>query len=267
MSFLQQVLPSIIDENNEAVVVAIHQSSATLLVVQGAYIISKRKNKQNCWIEIGRWMVPPGISRFVNYSVIEAYAVFVLVQSDSSCTNLLFFDLNMKECNTCELAKITGISCADMDQNRKEIILGAKSGNVMSIVIREAKEIGYIYQTIPRKYVKFAKSFLGKPMQLVSQDLYSTFIVLSENGNSFYFGNIMVVFNIFLIGNVICFETGTFEVLWHIKSIYFLSKPVYIWADKFGPNFILKFHTIVKDYNLNTKGLKLEHYNYHGSIF
>ena len=182
MSFLQQVLPSVIDDDHDAIVVAIHDGTATLLMVQGAYVITKRKDKHNYWVEIGRWMVPPGISRFVNYSVIEAYSVFVLVQSDSTCTSLLFFDLYMKPCNTCELAKIVNISCGDMDQNRKELILGAKSGNLMSIVIRETKEIGFVYQTIPRKYVKFAKSFIGKPMRLVSQDLYSTFIVLSENG-------------------------------------------------------------------------------------
>jgi len=30
-------------------------------------------------------------------------------------------------------------------------------------------------------------------------------------------------------------------VLWHLKSLYFLSNPVYLWVNKFGPDFVLKF--------------------------
>jgi hypothetical protein len=39
-----------------------------------------------------------------------------------------------------------------------------------------------LFQAIPRKHSRFSKAFLGTPMQVCSQDLLSTFIVLSDNG-------------------------------------------------------------------------------------
>jgi len=40
------------------------------------------------------------------------------------------------------------------------------------------------FLAIPRKHSRFSKSFLGMPAQICSQDLLSTFIVLSDNGTS-----------------------------------------------------------------------------------
>ena len=225
MSFLQQVRVNKIDESDDSRVVAIHKSTGTILLSHGAHFISKRKNKHHEWVELGRWLVPETYSRFPSQNVIEAYSCFILLASDANVSNVLFFDLNMHLCNVCQLGSITQAICADFDQNRKELVIGLKSHVLLSIVVRQVKESGneLMFHTIPRKYTQFSRTFLRTPSQIATQDIMSAFLVLSNNGN------------------VICFETGTFDTLWFIKSVYFLDMPLYIWADKFGPFFVIKF--------------------------
>lgn len=199
-------------------------------MTEDRFYITKQKNSANEWVEVGRWTVPLDYPRFVCNIAVEAYACFMLVSSDAHQTKILFFTLNMKLCNVCELAHIYNVLSGDFDQLRKDLVLGLKGGALLSTIIRnpEISEKGAnvdtagpiithrgpshglkiitpdtsgppspgaynatgenaasritVFQAIPRKHSRFSKSFLGAPMQICSQDLLGTFIVLSDNG-------------------------------------------------------------------------------------
>ena len=264
-TFLQHIQKCELDDSIDSHTLAMHHATSTILLQEGPYYVTKQRSTSGAWVEIGRWMVPPGYPRFVVTTAMEAYNAFLLLTSDSSQTKILFFTLTLRLCNACELSHIYSVLSGDFDQLRKDLVLGLKGGALLSVIIRKPPstdkptvehapaEMGMslsamttnpnkasspgaknavgdyassgdaIFQTIPRKHCKFSRNFIGSPMQIRSHDLLSTFLVLSDNGN------------------VICFETGVFEVLWHVKSMFFLSNPIYMWVNKFGPDFVLKF--------------------------
>ena len=264
MAFLQQVCKSVVDLNTNANVVAFHQGSSTILLIEGTSYVTKQRNPANEWLEIGRWVVPEGFPAIIMQTSLEAYGGYLLLTSDQTKTQILFFTLHLKLCNICELSHIYNVLSGDFDQLRKDLLLGLKGGTLLSVIIRrpqlgekpildlpainsgaslqqltakpakpappgpkhpggEYANADMVFQTIPRKHCRFSRSFIGSPMQIASQDMLSTFLMLSDNGN------------------VICFETGIFEVLWHIKPVHFLDNPIYLWVNKFCPDFVIKF--------------------------
>lgn len=184
---------------------------------------------------------------------LEAYNAFVMVQSDASFTRLVFIDLFGVIVGILQLPNTLDVTCADFDQNRKELLLGSRDGFVAVFAIRWVAYTKSQKITSPSKKASASLSIqldndpqgdkewiirggafhaifrhqrpmpqkAGIPIQIIVQDLAGSFLVLSKKRS------------------IVCFDVGCLDILWKVNSTCFAVTPARLWVDKFGSDFIV----------------------------
>jgi hypothetical protein len=142
-------------------------------------------------------------------------------------TEASFLDLNGNLLNTAVVANSSNILHADFDQKRKELVLLSHRSEIKNFAVRlvVATLKGGIsnssFHVISRIQSRIPENLRNHPLQLISQDASGCTLVLLNSGC------------------IICLETSSLEILWHIDPERFVEKPQRLFADKFGPSFAL----------------------------
>ena len=167
----------------------------------------------------------------VAVSTIESMDVFVLVCSLASNGGLviIFLNLEAEEVNRYKISHIAKAgSCADIDQNRKEMVICSRmkdGGRIQSFSLRcieqsqQNKKMHYI--AVFRTQQHMSSEAGRKPVQVATQDIGGSSLILSEGGG------------------ITAIQTGTLEQLWFIGADSFRFEPQRLWADKFGSTFVV----------------------------
>jgi len=182
--------------------------------------------------------------KFVTWLSLEVYEAFCALYSDENSTICLFYSLDMKFLNyyKCDLINV---KCGDVDQQRKELILGTYSDEndrcyMGSFSLRKVhkpenetsklKTVTSI-QAIQRKIIRIPKRLGTEVNQVVSMFLGESVICLSNNGSIFS-----------------C-DSSLLDLIWEVSSFTFRIPPIYIYGDSFGSD-ILVYCTKGNDYVL-----------------
>lgn len=198
---------------------------------------SSRKVEGDCVLTSGKAKstVVAGLS-------IESLCAFSVIISTNNETLVFYLDaLNCSAISQSDLSSTTPPLAADIDQCRKELLIGYTCGTLVSYAIRQQdkpktnlSESGIIekerkksVQTILRKQVKI-QHVLG--LELAEQ------FTICQIAHSEITG---AVFVLSAEGSLGCLETSSLNLLWVIKRTHFQYLPSYLWVDRFGSDFIL----------------------------
>jgi hypothetical protein len=199
---------------------------------------------ENSWIIVGDCELT---TRKVKSTVVAGLSVeslcsFSVIISKNNETSVLFLDaLNCSLVSTCDLSSTVPPLAADIDQSRKELLIGFACGMLVSYALRQQdkqktnlsesgsteKEKKKNIQTIRRKQVKI-QNILG--LELAEQ------FTICQIAHSEMTG---AVFVLSVEGSLCCLETSSLALLWVMKGSHFLYLPVFLWVDRFGSDFIL----------------------------
>jgi hypothetical protein len=145
------------------------------------------------------------------------YGVFLcFVTEHKSSTRAYFLDLTGNLINKWDLDNSCNCLVAGYDQNRKDLILAAKNGDVKAFTVRLVKSIIHV---IYRTQIRIPRPGRSAPIQITTQDVSGSFLVLTVNGG------------------ISCWDTSQLECLWRIDATRFRCVPTKIFADKFGSDF------------------------------
>jgi hypothetical protein len=141
-----------------------------------------------------------------------------------------FLDLNANRLNTVILAHSSGVRHADFDQKRKELLLISNRSEIKNFAVRlvvatlKGGESDSSFHVIYRMQTRIPDNLQSVSHQIICQDVSGCTIVLLASGC------------------ILCFETSSLEILWHIEAERFVEKPECLFADKFSPSFVVFCH-------------------------
>ena len=247
---------SITPESSHGVSIAIHRRLATILSYSsnadrdGGHFEVFHCQNGSSWCKSGSWHLPESHTNsiIIKGLPIEAFDAFLVVLSTNNVTFLLF--LGAADCSFVSMSELPSAAqpiCADIDQFRKELLLGFARGILISFAIRQltgknpssSKQEGMkmenksvlrnqkVIQAISRKHVRM-QNILGNE----SSEKYTIHQVANSeiNGTSFILSS---------EGCICCLETSTLTLLWVVQRTFFKNIPVHIWVDHFGSDFIV----------------------------
>ena len=201
-----------------------------------AYYESNVKDSLGAWrVSKIAWSTRLDTVRIVNVMTIETLECFlaltvnlktnrvVLVFLDLSCNEVNRYDITENQSTYFENANCTNVACADLDQNRKEVIICLRGGRIQAFAIRFVKGNKHVkdhYVAVFRFQGRLSADAKKGARQVVISDISEVHLVLSKGGIS-------------------AFATGTLDQLWFIDRSFFRYEPYQIWCDKFGANFVV----------------------------
>jgi hypothetical protein len=124
-----------------------------------------------------------------------------------------------------KVSNSVGGICADVDQKRKELLLFTKRGELKSYAVRLVTSAGRSGDTLSTFHViyrietRIPTALRSVPRQVACQHVPETVLGLTTDGC------------------ILCWETGSLDLLWHIEESRFIVPPTTMYADRFGPNF------------------------------
>lgn len=247
---------SITSESCHGFSIAIHRRLASILFFSsdidgdgGEFQVLQCQNGES-WCKSGGWKLPESHrnSIIIKGLPVEAFDAFLVVLSTNNETSVLF--LGATNCSFVSISEVPSTVqpiCADIDQFRKELLLGFTRGLLISFAIRQlggmnaslSKQEGMkvenktglqnhkVIQAISRKQVRI-QHVLGNDIpenfsiyQVANGEINGTSFVLSSEGC------------------ICCLETSTLTSLWIVQSTFLKYVPIYIWVDHFGSDFIV----------------------------
>lgn len=194
----------------------------------------QQQNDINNWKTIGKYIAPTSIHHVISIRSLEAYNVFVLLTTDSvNCRIIL---INFAGQVLLDYTAINSIDpvCFDIDQKRREMIIGFRSASIFCFYANLSSSSNNnnlssnhndITLTLRRKF-KISFKIGNYPTQISTVDLLEFTFMLSD------------------IGNIVCYDTSRFDVLYILENTLFSLKPCKLWVDKFGSNFIVQSKNI-----------------------
>ena len=142
--------------------------------------------------------------------------MFTTISDFQSFTRACFLDLKCNVINKWDLDNSCNCLVAGYDQNRKDLILAAKNGDVKAFSVRLVRSIIHV---IYRAQVRIPKENRSLPVQITTQDIPGSFLILT------------------VTGSISCWDTSQLECLWLIDSNRFRCLPTKLFPDKFGSSF------------------------------
>ena len=199
---------------------------------------------ENSWIVSGDCELT---SRKVKSTVmaglsVESLCAFLVILTKNNETTVLFLDaLNCSVVSTSDLSSTVPPLAADIDQCRKELLVGFTCGMLVSYALRQQdkqktnlsesgtteKEKKKSTHAILRKQVKI-QHILG--LEVTEQ------FTICQIAHSEVTG---AVFVLSVEGSLCCLETSSLMLLWVMKRTHFQYSPSYLWVDRFGSDFIM----------------------------
>ena len=152
-------LDSIIDASVNAMdheagqyqVVAFHRRSSIFLSYvkrsEEFIYIEHRDLREPKWYTVGAWKCPEEITnscKLIATLSIESYDMFVYVVTnlETSISSVIFTDLKGKTVLKSDLARTNSpITCIDIDQQRKELLISLRSGRILVYFINMSRNL------------------------------------------------------------------------------------------------------------------------------
>jgi hypothetical protein len=139
MTSLQQVVQASLGCDVDCTVLAVHRRSMTLLVGGEESVYPTRQDDTGKWLVFSAFTIPASMDRIIGYFSLEAYSCFAILMECKKGAIVVFLDLSGNLLNSWP---VTGIEinpsepcAADIDQNRRELILSSKN-DMYSIALR-----------------------------------------------------------------------------------------------------------------------------------
>lgn len=227
--------------------------------MQGTFnLVQQQEFKDEKWSIIGKFTLSDNrsIRKIVDIAALEAFDLFVFLVIDFfGASSILFYDLSGCLIFSTGMGKLSDPVCFNIDQRRRELLIGVKSGRILCYFINTIKSSNNAvssnlgedptnFRLSPAKGFKktriisakrsrpsfqmtmrakaWVPASIGKhAAQLESVDLLGFFLVLSDEGG------------------IACFNSSLFEVIYLIPSERFALTPTKIWSDKFGSDFVV----------------------------
>ena len=223
-------------------IVARHRRSSTLLAYsneQKEFEFIRYDNKgSSSWYRGGSWVIPKPVHSIISVLPLESYDAFLLVATKEKSTVIFMMDLSGKVIHVQNIDGFSDAVSADIDQQRRELLIGFRSGKLLCYYIHippsldskaannirtktEKIDTSVVHITLRRRikidpaYGKFAK-------QICCVDLLQFTLVLTVQGT------------------IICYDTSRFDVLYILTCDLFPLIPNRLWVDKFGPKFLVE---------------------------
>ena len=138
-----------------------------------------------------------------------------------------FLDLSAKLVGTVKVPNAVGCVCADIDQQRKELLLFTRRGELRCYAVRLVISAGRnanpisLFHIIYRIETRIPSGLRTRPRQVQCQYVPQTTLGLTSSGC------------------ILCWETCSLDLLWHIDKSRFLLPPSGLYVDRFGPTFVV----------------------------
>lgn len=154
----------------------------------------------------------------------ESEDSFLLITASNSSYNAFVIDIPNKAVFAVSLNNLRSFSVSDIDQFRKDLVIGTRSGKLMSYSLRcSDTKISHSFQAIARQKVQLSSGEDIGILDLKNQDLVGITVVLTP-------------------ASVHGFDTGTLEEVWSVPCSRFLYPPTSIFVDKFSSDFLVCCH-------------------------
>ena len=198
------------------------------------------------WNQVGTFVIPRLVSggeqRFICALPFECYNSIAVLISTPKGAVLIFIDLYGRLITKITLLNVSNVIAADVDQNRKEMIVACADGVLVSYAIRlvKAQEIivdrnkervtkphdewavlDGVFQAINRKTGRVPSEGGHHAVQILTQDVGGQSLILT---NKYH---------------IICIDSSVFTLLWIVSKDCFARKPVHLFVDKFGSDFLV----------------------------
>jgi hypothetical protein len=233
ISYATAQLPSSEEFEGGDEIIAIHRRTNTILIRRKQSFDVGQQCDGGIWKALHSWKLPKNhyeeFPTLVATIPIESLDAFLLIFSGPKASYAVFLSLEGEVLNDIQITQ--KVLCADIDQNRKELLMGLPGGRVVSYAIRfQMKKIptgkvatpSYQYLLILRKYIILSSLEKDKSASLLAIGDIAGVCLCLMNG-----------------GGIIALETSNLEVLWHIPASRFVYPPVTLWLDKYGLDFLV----------------------------
>jgi hypothetical protein len=275
---LQQIAsPKIKLETTTGQSIAIHRRLGSILFHgrDGIFETFQREGieSDSSWRRSGKWYLPFYSSsnndksntanekqnrndyKIISSESIEAMNAFLIVLILNGEASLLF--LNASNCSLVCISDIKSIAqpiCADIDQKRKELLIGFTDGSLVSFAMRLQQNINMKSDNDNSTNQDIHNDNATKNDQKTNQKIIQTILRKQANINQILGLDIEDKFSLFQIvhsnitgvslilsleGNICCLETSTLKYLWILKRNLFKFCPIYLWMDQFGSDFVV----------------------------
>lgn len=275
---LQQIAsPKIKLETTTGQSIAIHRRLGSILFHgrDGIFETFQREGieSDSSWRRSGKWYLPFCSSsnnvksntandnqnrndyKIISSESIEAMNAFLIVLILNGEASLLF--LNASNCSLVCISDIKSVSqpiCADIDQKRKELLIGFTDGSLVSFAMRLQQNINMKSDNDSSTNQDVHNDSTANNNQKSTQKIVQTILRKQANINQILGLDIEDKFSLFQIvhsnitgvslilsseGNICCLETSTLKFLWILKRNLFKFCPIYLWMDQFGSDFVV----------------------------
>jgi len=211
----------------------IDNSSATTLTtkIPNRFEIAAYNNLKDEWDIVSEYIPATTITRVIGVSSFEAYNAFVLLVKDNTLTcHLLIINLLGQLQIDYKILLNVGEEplCFDIDQQRREILIGFLNSPIILCYYTSLEqnliENNKIVITLRRRF-KMIDNMGNYPVDIKTVDLLGFCLVLSDSGN------------------IICYDSSRFDIIYILESTLFIFKPVRLWTDRFGSSFVIQLET------------------------
>jgi hypothetical protein len=196
--------------------------------IPNRFEIAAYNNLKDEWNIVSEYIPATTITRVIGVSSFEAYNAFVLLVKDNTLTcHLLIINLLGQLQIDYKILLNIGEEplCFDIDQQRREILIGFLHSPIILCYYTSLEqnliENNKIVITLRRKF-KMINNMGNYPVDIKTVDLLGFSLVLSDSGN------------------IICFDSSRFDIIYILESTLFIFKPVRLWTDRFGSCFVVQ---------------------------
>lgn len=289
ISLQQLISPKVRLESASGQSIAIHRRLGSILFYSkdGIFETFQREGieSDSSWQRTGKWTLPLNNGKnndessedfeIVSSLPVEAMSAFLIILISNGEASLLF--LNAMNCSLICMSDISSVAqpiCADIDQKRKELLIGFTDGSLVSFAMRLQQNINLKNNNDNNNNVnhhdnnddkdnvkndrsntdnndnmnikndqklkqKVIQTILRKQIninQVLGSDIESDKFSLFHIDHSNITGILLILS---LEGNICCLETSTLKYLWILDRNLFKFCPIYLWMDQFGSGFVV----------------------------
>lgn len=222
-------------------------------------LVQQQEHKEERWICTGGFSLPQSIShpKIVDIRSLESFDVFVFLVIDQyNLVMLLFYDLLGQLVFNTSMGKMANPTCFEIDQYRREMMIGVESGRVLCYFVNTIKSSNNVSADIEQgdQSMSPMKTFQSsKPPRIVSPKKRrpgfqitlrtKAWVPVSIGKYAVQIDSVDLLEYLLVLtddGGVMGLHTSLFEPVFIVPSDKFLLKPCQIWADKFGSDFLVQ---------------------------
>lgn len=224
MASLQQASVDIVGSGAGFGLVAYHRRCGCLLSYSkdGVFTLHQRIPHQlNAkWKAVSSFQAQRVFCNVVAVLPVECFDVFAFVGMTKAESVVAIVDLQGNLKSIYVVSGNNDLCCGEFNQKSREFILGFRSSNLVCFCLSQPRPGEY--QIVRRKSLSITIEVSQPAVQIVSQDLVGTVLVLTQQGN------------------IVCLDATNFDVIHTIFRHVFSMGPCRLWVDRFGTSFAVQ---------------------------